>query len=173
MVVSGVCVMYILYAEFAIMAYGSQKNYSLVLDALPATSPVTYTLKALYTVNLFFSYPMQMSPALNLVEGFIFDKNSAPTVKRYWLQNLVRAGCVIFTIVLALLVYPYISVFLEIVSASTCSPLAFTLPALFHYKLKGGNKAHLMIAILTTILTVYMVITSIIEFVHEIGGKEE
>ena len=127
----------------------------------------------MYTVNLFFSYPMQMTPAVNLIEGFIFDKNSAPTTKRYWQQNAVRACCVIFTIVLALAIYEYISVFIEVVSASTCSPLAFTLPALFHYKLKGGNKAHLMIAILTTLLTVYMVITSIIELVKEISGEEE
>jgi len=63
-------------------------------------------------------------------------------------------------------------VFIEVVAASTCSPLAFTLPALFHYKLKGGNKAHLAIAILTSILTVYMVITSIITLVKDISEGE-
>jgi len=86
---------------------------------------------------------------------------------------LIRAAWVAFTIVIAILIYPYISVFIEVIAASTCSPLAFTLPALFHYKLMGGNKAHLFIAIATTILTIYMVTRSIMLLVKDINAPEE
>lgn len=113
-----------------------------------------------------------MAPAVNLVEGFIFDKNSQPTKTRYWQQNAVRFGMVTFTIVLALLIYNYISLFIEVIAAATCSPLAFTLPALFHYKLKGGNKCHLIIAISTTILTVIMVIQSIYALIKDLTSDE-
>ena len=125
-------------------------------------------MKILYTINLFCSYPLMLSPAINLIESFIFNAETKPTTGRFWLQNGVRTLLVIVTITLALCVYNYITVFIEVISAATCSPLAFTLPALFHYKLKGGNKAHLAIAILTTILTIYMVITSVITLVQEI-----
>ena len=44
---------------------------------------------------------------------------------------------VAFTITIGLLVYPKIPVFIDVIGAVTCCPLAFTLPALFHYKLIG------------------------------------
>ena len=106
-VVSGICIFYIFFAEWTNFVYGDNNNvyYSLITDLLPAQNPGTYTLKAMYTVNLFFSYPMQLSPAVNLIESYIFDAKQAPTTKRYWLQNLVRTGVVAFTILLALVVY--------------------------------------------------------------------
>ena len=67
---------------------------------------------------------------------------------------------VAFTIVLAIAIYTQISVFLELVSAATCSPLAFTLPALFHYKLVKKSPWTLAIVICTTVLTGIMVIQS-------------
>ena len=179
-VVSGICVFYIVFAEWCNMAYGDQMaDYTLIVTALPATSVFSYVLKSLYTVNLFCSYPLMLSPAVNLIEGYIFAKDSKPTRGRYWAQNGVRFGLVAFTITLALLVYPYISTFIEVVAAATCSPLAFTLPALFHWKLcqegvsKGKRMCNLLIVICTIILTIYMVITSTITFVKEVSGEEE
>jgi len=84
-VVGSICVFYIIFSEFTNLAYGNMCNYVLITDALPSTSVVTYTLKALYTVNLFCSYPLQISPAVNLLEGYIFDGTKKPTKKRYWL----------------------------------------------------------------------------------------
>jgi len=75
---------------------------------------------------------------------------------------------VAFTIVLALLMYKYITVFIELVAASTCSPLAFTLPALFHYKLIRKSKLNLTIVIATILLTIFMVTTSSIALVRDL-----
>ena len=58
-VVSAICVFYIFFAEWTNFVYGDQK-YDLITDLLPPTNPASYTLKAMYTVNLFFSYPMQL-----------------------------------------------------------------------------------------------------------------
>ena len=102
-----------------------------------------------------------MSPAINLVESYIFKANEKPTTGRYWKQNLVRSAMVVFTISLAIGVYSNIDTFLAVISATTCSPLAFTFPALFHYKLMGGSKSSLTIVILTTILTIGMTFQSI------------
>ena len=44
----------------------------MVIEALPPTSYITYSLKFLYTINLFFSYPMQMTPVFDIIESFIF-----------------------------------------------------------------------------------------------------
>ena len=157
-VVSGICAFYIVFAEFINMSYGPlMEDYVIILSALPPSSGMTYALKSLYTVNLFFSYPLMMSPAINLLESYIFTAKGKPTTGRYWAQNLIRALMVAFTIALALVIYDYITLFIEVISALTCSPLAFTLPALFHYKLMGGAKSSLLIVIATTALTVFMV----------------
>ncbi len=124
---------------------------------------MSYVLKALYTGNLICSYPLMITPAVNLLEGYVFGKGSKPSKQRYWMQNLFRTLIVAFTICFALLVYSYINYFLEIVSAATCSPLAFTLPALFHYKLKGKGLLQLIIVICTTALTAFMIVQAIYE----------
>ena len=168
LVVGAICFFYILFGEICVMAWGDMEKIVLITDGLPPTSYVTYSLKVLYTINLFCSYPLMMSPAINLIEGYVFTASQKPTTGRFWMQNALRTILVIITITLALSIYEYITVFIEVVAAATCAPLAFTLPALFHYKLKGGNKAHLAIAVLTTILTIYMIITSVIKLVEDL-----
>lgn len=166
-VVGGICIFYITFAEFCNLAWGNQESYVLITDALPATSSITYTLKAMYTVNLFFSYPLMMSPAINLMESYVFGSGNASPANRsrYWKQNIVRTLMVIFTIVVGLSIYCYISTFIEVVAAATCSPLAFTLPAWFHYKLNGKRTSDLIIVIATVVLTVFMVVQSVYSLV--------
>ena len=171
-VVSGICIFYIFFAEWTNWVYG-KKDYELITDVLPAQNAATYTLKAMYTVNLFFSYPMQLSPAVNLIESYIFNAKDAPTKKRYWMQNLVRTGIVLFTIALAILIYPKISLFIEVLAASTCSPLAFTLPAFFHWKLVKKHWTSLAIVICTCALTVFMIVSAVIELIKSFGEEEE
>ena len=159
-VVSGIAIFYMLFAEFCNMGYNFDEAdgaYVLITNALPPKSVFTQILKSLFTVNLFFTYPMQLTPAVTLIEAFIFDPKSPPTKQRYWMQNLIRTLLVAFTITLAILVYPYISLFIEVIAAATCCPLAFTLPALFHYQLCGKNKSNMVIVICTLVLTVFMV----------------
>mmetsp|Transcript_17803 Transcript_17803/g.22410 ORF Transcript_17803/g.22410 Transcript_17803/m.22410 type:complete len:301 (-) Transcript_17803:58-960(-) len=156
-VCTSVCTLYIIFSEYMNVAYGSMEKIKLITDALPATSTVTYSIKALFTCSLFFTYPLQIAPAVNLIEGWIFDSSSQPTKSRRWKQNAIRTGIVLFTIVLAIVVYPFIPLFIEFVGSATCAPLAYSLPALFHYKLEGGNKCHLAIFITTVILAIFLV----------------
>ena len=142
--------------------------FSLITSRLPATSPLTYAIQCMYTVNLFCSYPLQLSPAVTLLESYVFDTVNKPTPTRYWMQNLARTGMVAFTIVVGLSIYSKIDLFLDILSAATCSPLAFTLPALFHYKLCGYNKSDLFIVIVTTALSIFMVSQAVYELIDDL-----
>jgi len=83
-VVASICVLYVVFAEYSVLAYGDQTGNITVLDNLPATNPATYALKILYTVNLFFSYPMQLSPAFDIIESFIFPHDKKATKGQYW-----------------------------------------------------------------------------------------
>lgn len=169
--VSCICCLYISFSEFTNAAYGANMaDYVLITNALPSQSAVTYTIKSMYTLNLFCSYPLQMAPAVNLIEGFMFEKEKKPTQGRIWVQNLIRTLLVAFTITLALLVYNYITLFIDVVAAATCSPLAFTLPALYHWKLKSHSWPNLMIAVVTTGLTVFMVGQAVYQLFNELSA---
>ena len=76
-VIGAICIAYILFCEYTNMAWGAKmKKFILITQSLKSTSAVGYSLKGLYAVNLFFSYPLQISPAINLLEGFIFSTNT-------------------------------------------------------------------------------------------------
>lgn len=49
-------------------------------------------------------------------------------------KNLTRTCIVASSCVVALLIYDKLDRFLSITGALTCTPIAFTLPALFHFK---------------------------------------
>jgi amino acid permease len=119
----------------------------------------------MFTVNLFFSYPLQIAPAVNLVESWIFKVDSSPTNGRVWAQNAVRAGMVLFTLGLAYAIYPVLAVFLDIIGAATCAPLSFTLPALFHYKLVRKSKLTLAIVIGASCMTVVCLVLAFIDLI--------
>ena len=100
---------------------------------MPPTNVATYVTKIAFCVTLIFTYPLQISPANNVIESYI--TNGMPkSKKRMWIKNVSRLCIIIFTLVLALLVWTSISSFLEVIGALTCAPLAFTMPALFHIK---------------------------------------
>ena len=58
-------------------------GYVTIMDALPP-GIVVYILKMIYCVNLFFSYPLQLTPAVDIIESFIFPANVKVTTGQYW-----------------------------------------------------------------------------------------
>lgn len=74
---TAIAIFYIVFAEFMNMGYDFNHNeYVLITDALPSQSIFTYSLKTAFTINLFFTYPMQLTPAVTLIESFIFDEKA-------------------------------------------------------------------------------------------------
>ena len=63
-------------------------------------------------------------------------------------------------------IYTKITLFIDVVAAATCSPLAFTLPALFHYKLAGKRKSDMLIVVVTIALSIFMIGEAIYELIE-------
>ena len=103
---------------------------SLITDDLPKNW-VGYGVKILFSFNLFFSYPLVLYPAHIVIENILYDgwpKNK----KRQMSKNATRTILVAFTVILTLLIGKKLDKFLGIVGSLTCTPIAFTFPALFH-----------------------------------------
>ena len=117
-------------------AYGPAKigAEAYVTVSLPPTSVWTYIAKLAYCLTLVFTYPLQASPANNVIESYItggWEKSK----KRMWTKNVSRIFVITFTLILALTVWEKVGVFLELIGALTCAPLAFMLPAFYHIKI--------------------------------------
>lgn len=125
---------YLIYAEYCLFAwYGKMSpDMPLVTEYLPFNW-FTDLVKFLFALQLIISYTLVIYPANMIVEGYVF-KGWPKSRKRQMLKNLSRACIILSTILVALVIYNKLESFLSIVGSLTCTPIAFTLPAWFHYK---------------------------------------
>ena len=105
---------------------------SLITDDLPKNW-FGYGIKILFSFNLFFSYPLVLYPAHIVIENIIYD-GWEKSKKRQWSKNVSRTVLVGLTIGLTIAIGKKLDKFLSIVGSLTCTPIAFTFPALFHLK---------------------------------------
>ena len=98
-----------------------------------------YAIIILFCINLLFTYPLMLYPAHIIVENGLYS-SWPKTKKRQWTKNLTRALLVAFTVVFTMAVDEKIDKFLGILGALTCTPIAFTFPALFHLKAIAKTK---------------------------------
>lgn len=128
--------MYISFSEFMLYSYYNQfmvEGLPLIVDYPPQSSPVMWVVKILFCFNLIITYPLMMYPANVAIESYIFSSWKKGR-QRTCFKNISRAVIVTGTIVLSLTVYNQITDLLAIVGSLSCTPIAFILPALFHYK---------------------------------------
>lgn len=153
--ITTVFVIYLAFGEFCYFIYGDALNTPLITSNLPASSPVSWIIKILFTINLIFSYPLILYPANIIIESYVFSKLQF-SIMRKWLKNLYRTVMVAFTVVIALLLGNKLGSFLAFLGAFACTPIAFTLPTLFHYKLCAETKCEKILDL--TLLVISLII---------------
>ena len=100
---------------------------------MPPKNWGTWIIKLLFASNLVFSYPLVIHPANIVIESYLFG-TWPKTRKRQMSKNVSRTIIVVVSCVVALLVYDKLDKLLSVTGALTCTPIAFTFPALFHWK---------------------------------------
>lgn len=114
---------------------------SIITSQLEGFAPdaLQYTIIILFCFNLLFTYPLMLYPAHIIVENTLYS-SWPKTKKRQWTKNLRRTLLVAFTVCFTMAVDDKINKFLGILGALTCTPIAFTFPALFHLKAIAETK---------------------------------
>ena len=130
--------LFIFFGQFCVIGWGHKLTTPLITDQLP-NDLLTYIVKILFCINLIFSYPLQLYPAHIIIENFLYV-GWPKSKKRQWSKNLSRTLLVLFTIVFTMWMGAKVSKFLSILGALTCTPIAFSFPALFHYKAVAKTK---------------------------------
>lgn len=161
-------VLYVAFPIICVFAFGDQKiDTPIITDVLPPKNWGTWIIKVLFASNLIFSYPLVIHPANIVIESYLFG-TWPKTRKRQMSKNVSRTIIVVVSCVVALLVYDKLDKLLSVTGALTCTPIAFTFPALFHWKTCAKTQVQkiidLTIFICSLVVMVYCTFMAILTF---------
>ncbi|KAI8344933.1 transmembrane amino acid transporter protein-domain-containing protein [Blakeslea trispora] len=122
------------------LAFGDEVQTVILLN-LPV-SPVVNTIQGLYAMAICLSIPLQLFPAIRIVETGLFSKSGKndPVVK--WQKNLFRFASVLISAGVAIVGSSDLDKFVSLIGSVFCIPLCFLFPPLFHYKAVANNWKH-------------------------------
>ncbi|KAJ2836360.1 hypothetical protein FBU31_001389, partial [Coemansia sp. 'formosensis'] len=107
---------------------------AVILLNLPNDSVWTLSVQFLYSLAIIMSVPLQLFPAIRIIESGLFTQSGKgnPIVK--WQKNLFRTLMVGFIAMVAIFGADKLDNFIAIVGASSCVPLSFLYPVMLHYR---------------------------------------
>ncbi|KAJ2766502.1 hypothetical protein IWQ57_004333, partial [Coemansia nantahalensis] len=107
---------------------------TVVLLNLPSGTTWTLGVQLLYSLAIIMSVPLQLFPAIRIIEAGMFTRSGKgnPTVK--WQKNLFRTLLVVFITAVAIFGAEELDNFIAIVGAAACLPLSFLYPVMLHYR---------------------------------------
>lgn len=116
------------------LAFGSNTK-TVVMTNLPQDSKMVQACLFLYAVAILLSTPLQLFPALQILERGVFASKSGkydPSVKRN--KNLFRIGIVVVSTFFAWAGSSKLDVFVSFIGSVFCVPLCFIFPVLLSLK---------------------------------------
>ncbi|RCH89636.1 neutral amino acid transporter [Rhizopus stolonifer] len=145
------------------LAFGDEVQTVILLN-LPV-SPVVNTIQGLYAMAICLSIPLQLFPAIRIVETGLFSRSGKhnPIVK--WQKNMFRLAAVILSAAVAIAGSSDLDKFVSLIGSVFCIPLCFLFPPLFHYKAVANHWRHkavdiaiIMFGLITMAYTTYITI---------------
>ncbi|KAJ1978585.1 hypothetical protein H4R33_005936 [Dimargaris cristalligena] len=141
------------------------KVATVVLLNLPADSPVVHSVQFLYSLAIIFSVPLQMFPAIRILEAGLFVRSGKgnPWVK--WQKNGFRVLLALFIALISLVGADKLDRFVALIGSFACIPLSFIYPSLFHLKAVARTRwrriTDILIAVFGAIIMVYVTYTTL------------
>ncbi|KAM3579471.1 hypothetical protein VKS41_007930 [Umbelopsis sp. WA50703] len=117
------------------MAFGDNVQ-TIVLLNLPAKDPGVSTIIALYSLAICLSIPLQLFPAIRIMENGLFTTRSGKnnTIVK-WEKNVFRVAVVFMCAWVSIVgSKDKLDKFVALVGTLFCAPLCFLFPPLFHFK---------------------------------------
>lgn len=113
--------------------FGSQTETVVILN-LPQDSKFVNGVQFLYSVAILLSTPLQLFPAIRIMEQGIFTRSgkSNPAVK--WQKNVFRFGVVIATALVSWGGADDLDKFVAVIGSFACIPLVYMYPPMLHMK---------------------------------------
>ncbi|ORX61665.1 hypothetical protein DM01DRAFT_1361395 [Hesseltinella vesiculosa] len=114
------------------LAFGNQVQTVILLN-LPS-NPAVNAVQALYALAICLSIPLQLFPAIRIVETAVFSRSGKHNWVVKWQKNVFRLLTVLVCSTIAIAGSEDLDKFVSLVGATCCVPLCFLFPPLFHLK---------------------------------------
>mmetsp|Transcript_12088 Transcript_12088/g.18084 ORF Transcript_12088/g.18084 Transcript_12088/m.18084 type:complete len:557 (-) Transcript_12088:125-1795(-) len=136
---SAVAILFMLFGLLGYLAYGPEVEDFITVE-LPIHSVEGVLVRALYSIGIVFTFPLQLFPAVKIVERLLWtplENAKPPTNRRRWGKNLLRVAICMFVASIALIGGQGFDVFVALVGAFCSVPLSLVYPVVFHLQLRG------------------------------------
>ncbi|POS79426.1 transmembrane domain transporter [Diaporthe helianthi] len=114
-------------------AYGS-KTETVVLLNLPQDSKLVNGVQFLYSLAIMLSIPLQIFPAIRILENGLFTRSGKYNPYIKWQKNVFRFCFVILCAIIAWAGADDLDKFVALVGNFACIPLVYIYPPMLHYR---------------------------------------
>ncbi|KAK6463746.1 vacuolar amino acid transporter 4 [Scheffersomyces coipomensis] len=125
---------FILIGSLGYITFGDQIKTVIILN-LPQTSPMVILIQLLYSFAILLSTPLQLFPAIRLLESkLFFRKTGKNSLRVKWYKNVFRFLFVVMVSYVALIGGQNLDKFVSFVGCFACIPLVYMYPPMLHLK---------------------------------------
>ncbi|KAJ6610723.1 transmembrane amino acid transporter protein-domain-containing protein [Mycena sp. CBHHK59/15] len=132
-VMLGVLVLFGGAGALAYLTFGSEIQ-SVVLVNLDPESKMVQTVQFIYSLAIMLSVPLQLFPAIRIMENGLFTRSGKVDNKVKWTKNIFRFVIVVFAAFISWLGAADLDKFVAFIGCFACVPLCYVYPAMLHYK---------------------------------------
>ncbi|KAI1630680.1 transmembrane amino acid transporter [Biscogniauxia mediterranea] len=106
-----------------------------VINNYPQSSKFVNAVQFLYALAVLVGTPVQLFPAVRIMEGKIFGSHSGKkSVRTKWIKNGFRMALVVICCIISILGASNLDRFVALIGSVACVPLVYIYPAFLHYK---------------------------------------
>ncbi|KDE04597.1 hypothetical protein MVLG_04977 [Microbotryum lychnidis-dioicae p1A1 Lamole] len=132
-VMIGVMVLFAGGGLLAYAAYGSTIQ-TVVFVNLPQDDKFVNAAQFLYSIAILLSTPLQLFPAVRIMENGLFSRSGKHSNRVKWTKNTFRMAVVVGCSAIAWAGAKDLDKFVSLVGSLACVPLCFCYPAMLHWK---------------------------------------
>ncbi|KKY29048.1 putative amino acid permease [Phaeomoniella chlamydospora] len=174
MVMIGITIVFMSMGALSYAAYGSSTK-TVVLLNLPQQNKFVNAVQFLYSLAILLSTPLQLFPAIRILENEWFTRSGKYNRYIKWKKNVFRFCLVILCAVIALVGAGDLDKFVALVGSFACVPLVYIYPPMLHLKACASSRRQqimdIALCIFGAIGCVYTTALTISTWINETGSK--
>ncbi|KAI0836889.1 transmembrane amino acid transporter [Hypoxylon sp. FL0890] len=158
----------ILFTAVGILCYATfgENTQIEIINNYPQDSKFVNAVQFLYSLAVLVGAPVQLFPAIRIIEGKIFGTHSGKrSTRTKWIKNAFRTSMAALCGAISILGASNLDRFVALIGSFACIPLVYIYPAYLHYKgiatswpAKAGDILFMVLGIVamvyTTIITI-------------------
>ncbi|KAL5526503.1 hypothetical protein ACEPAF_8227 [Sanghuangporus sanghuang] len=148
----------------AYLAFGPEVQ-TVVITNLNSESKLVQAVQLLYSLAILLSVPLQLFPAVRIMENGLFSRSGKGNPRVKWRKNFLRFVIVIGCALISWAGASDLDKFVALVGSFACVPLCYVYPAMLHYKACARSRrakvADIALMIFGTLAAAYTTIQTI------------